>query len=149
LATLIAKTMPKDEEGTCVGDDAQKVAAYIHHAFYSKIAQERLKPPRIELARLTVRQYRNSIADLVGTFRTAGKWDDQRGLRAEYYAGRRFRNDQRVLERTDPEVRFDYGTNSPVAGSKIEPHEFLIRWSGSVLADQTGEYEFVVRTEHA
>ena len=30
----------------------------------------------------------------------------------------------------------------------MSPHLFSIRWSGSVFAPETGEYEFVVRSEH-
>ena len=41
LARLIAKTMPEDAPGECVGEDAQKVAAYIYETFYSKDAQAR------------------------------------------------------------------------------------------------------------
>src|SRR5258708_4656586 len=54
LTQLIVKSMPKDDPGTCVGADADKVAAYIFAAFYSKAA-------RIELSRLTVRQHQNAI----------------------------------------------------------------------------------------
>jgi cytochrome c len=61
LSSYIAKTMPEDKPGTCVGDEAKKVAEYIYSAFYSRAAQARNKPPRIELARLTVGQYRNAI----------------------------------------------------------------------------------------
>ena len=39
LAKLIAKTMPEDAPGDCVGEDADKVAAYIYESFYSKTAQ--------------------------------------------------------------------------------------------------------------
>lgn len=148
LAQLIAKTMPEDNPGTCVGPDAEKVAAYVHYAFYSRAARERNKPPRVELARLTVRQYRNAVADLVATFRPTPKSDGKPGLRGEYFAARGFRGDKRVMDRTDPEVRFDFGTGTP-GPDKFEPHEFSIRWEGSVLAPETGEYEFVVRTEHA
>src|SRR5713101_628178 len=102
LVRLIAKTMPEDDPGKCVGEDAERVAAYIYESFYSKEAQARNKPPRIELARLTVRQYRNAVADLVGSFRTPGRWDEQRGLRGEYFKARRFRDADRVLERLDP-----------------------------------------------
>ena len=59
LAKVIDKTMPEGEPEKCVGDDAKKVAAYIHEAFYSPIAQARIKPARVELSRLTVRQYQN------------------------------------------------------------------------------------------
>jgi len=41
LARLIAKTMPEDAPGECVGEDAEKVAAFIYEAFYSKAAQAR------------------------------------------------------------------------------------------------------------
>ena len=40
--------------------------------------------PRIELSRLTVRQYRNSVADLIGSFRNRGRWDEKRGLKGDY-----------------------------------------------------------------
>ena len=43
LARLIAKTMPEDDPGTCVGEDAEKVATFIYEAFYSKTAQARNK----------------------------------------------------------------------------------------------------------
>jgi hypothetical protein len=148
LSRFIAKSMPEDDPGKCVGPDAEKVAKYIYDAFYSKEAQARNKPPRIELARLTVRQYRNAVADLVGSFRTAGKWDEQHGLRGEYFKSRRFRNNERILERLDPIVHFDFGTNGPDP-EKFDANQFSIRWAGSVLAPETGDYEFIVRTEHA
>jgi hypothetical protein len=148
LTRLIAKTMPADDPGTITGPEAEKVAAFIHETFYSKAAQVRNKPARVELARLTVRQYRNAVADLIGTFRTPGKWEGEGGLKAEYYKSRRFRTSDSVLSRVDPEVNFDFGTAAPVP-EKIEPHEFSMRWEGSVRAPESGEYEFIVRTEHA
>jgi len=149
LTRLIAKTMPADDPGTCTGPDAEKVAEFIHEAFYSKTAQARNKPPRIELSRLTVGQYRNVLADLIGSFRNpGGGWGDTRGLRGEYFNARDFRGDKRVIERVDPVVKFDFGTEGPEP-SKFEAHQFCIRWQGSVLAPETGEYEFIVKTEHA
>src|SRR5438105_14676208 len=65
LAKYIAKSMPEDGPGKCTGADAERVAAYIHETFYSPAAQAKNKPPRVELARLTVRQYRHAVADLV------------------------------------------------------------------------------------
>src|SRR5438045_3873304 len=102
LARFIARTMPKDARRKLPADEAQKVAAYIYDAFYSSAAQARNKPPRIELARLTVRQFRNAVADVVGSFRNPGPWDDRRGLHGEYFKSRRFQNRERVIERTDP-----------------------------------------------
>jgi cytochrome c553 len=147
LARLISRTMPKDAPKKCSPEDAQKVAAYIYDAFYSREARERNKPPRIELSRLTVRQYRNAVTDLVGSFRTAGRWGDQRGLQGEYFKGRRFRDGERALDRVDPTVKFDFGTAGP--DKTFDDNQFSIRWQGSVLAPETGQYDFIVRTEHA
>lgn len=148
LATLIDKTMPEDDPDKLDAEQSRTVAAYIHEAFYSPTAQARNKPARVELSRLTVRQYRNAVADLVGTFRPAAKADDRRGLQGEYFKSRRFRPGDKALDRIDPEVKFDFGTASPEPG-KLEAHEFSIRWEGSLLAPETGDYEFVIRTEHA
>jgi len=149
LARLIAKTMPEDDPGTCLGPDAEQVAAYIHEAFYSRAAQARTAAPRIELSRLTVAQYRNAVADLIGNFREPGTWGTTRGLRGQYFRSSRIGNkDDRVFERVDPEVRFDFGNSAP-GPEKFEVNRFSIRWDGSVLAPETGEYEFLVRTEHA
>lgn len=148
LTDYIARTMPKGTKMKCSREEAGKVAAYIHEAFYSREAQLRNKPPRVELSRLTVRQYRNAVADVIGSFRGGPKPDERRGLRGEYFKARRFQNNERILDRIDPEVRFDFGTAAP-AKEKFEPAQFSIRWEGSVLAQETGEYEFVVRTEHA
>src|SRR5580700_11977833 len=37
LASVIAKTMPENDPGSCVGEDAKKVAGFIHESFYSPI----------------------------------------------------------------------------------------------------------------
>jgi mono/diheme cytochrome c family protein len=166
LARFIAKKMPKDSPQKCDNEEAQKVAAYIYDKFYSNAAQERNKPPRIELARLTVRQYRNAVADLIGTFRSVASTpaatppdkkeatkkvrleDDQHGLRGEYFKSFGFRPKNRVLERIDPTVQFNFGEGAPDA-KNFEPDRFSIRWEGALLAPETGRYEFIVRTEHA
>ena len=148
LAKLIQQTMPEDRPGTLSLEDSTRIAAYVHDAFYSEAARERNQPPRVELARLTVRQYRNAVADVIGSFRAAPKWPEQRGLKAEYFKGRRFQAQNKVLDRIDPQVSFDFGTE-PAVPEKTEAHEFSIKWSGSLLAPETGEYEFVIRTEHA
>lgn len=148
LSRLIDETMPDGEPETLGAEESAAVAAYIYDAFYSPDAQLRNAPPRVELSRLTVRQYQNAVADLIGGFRGAMNWGDRRGLEAQYYKGRRKRRDNKVLERTDPTVNFDFGEGPP-APEGFEPHEFSIEWEGTVLAPETGEYEFVVRTEHS
>jgi cytochrome c553 len=147
LRALIAKTMPEDDPGSLPAADAEKVAAYVYGAFYSKTAQDRKAPPRIELARLTVNQYRNSVADLIGSFRSPGRWDEEHGLDGDYFGSRRGKGGKPLLSRRDGEIRFQFGSGSPDA-DRIPPQEFTIRWRGSVFAPETGDYDFVVRTEN-
>jgi mono/diheme cytochrome c family protein len=149
LTKYIAKSMPDDDPGACVGDDARKVAEYIYEAFYSKTAQARNQPARIELSRLTVRQYQNTIADLIGSFREQGKWGGPKGLHGEYFKSQRFRRkEDRIVDRVDPTVEFDFGVNLP-DGSKTIGHRYAIFWEGSIMAPETGEYEFIIRTDHS
>lgn len=147
LAELIERTMPEGSPEDCVGDDARLVAEWMQNAFYSPEAQARLNPPRTELSRLTVSQYRNAIADLATSFRWFSTAPAERGLRANYYASRNFRRDRRIYERIDPLVSFDFGKYSPDA-EKIPDDEFSMEWSGSVIPRETGWYEFAVRTEN-
>ena len=147
LARLIEKTMPEDDPGSCAGDEARSVAAFIHQAFYSRTAMERNRPARVELARLTVRQYRNSLADLVGSFRPRVTWAGGSGLQGQYYKSRSFgQKHDLVRTQVDPEVQFDFGTEAP-RPEGFDRAQFSIVWSGSVLAPDTLDYEFIVRTD--
>lgn len=148
LVELIGKTMPEDDPGTLSKPDAAAVADYVFNTMYSADARERNRPARVELARLTVRQYRLAVGDLVGSFRGNPNWGAERGLKGEYYSGRNFHGGGRVLERVDPQVNFDFKDETPVP-EKIDAHEFSIRWNGSLLAAETGQYEFTIHTDHA
>jgi hypothetical protein len=147
LAKLIAKTMPDDDPGTLSAADAETVSKYVFETYYSKEAQARNPAPRIELSHLTVRQYRNAVADVVATFRGPAPKDARHGLHGEYFDSRGFQQNKRVIDRVDPEVKFGFGTSGP--DGKTGEHEFAIRWEGSVVAPETGDYEFIVRTDHA
>ncbi len=149
LTSYIADTMPEGEPEAIVGADARAVAAYIHATFYSPIAQDRLRPAREELSRLTVRQHRHVLADLLGSFeRPTWNLTDERGLQASYYKGRNHDRRQLVFERIDPMVNFDFGLEGPDP-ELFEPGRFAIRWVGSLVPFETGEYEFIVRTAHS
>ncbi len=153
LATVIDHTMPEDDPDKLDATESKKVALYIADAFYSPAAQARIKPPRIELSRLTVKQYRNSIADIVASYRGSPKLDDRQGLRGQYFNSRGFDGNKRLIDRIDPDVQFDFRRHPPEADQELkqrfDPHQFSIRWEGSVLAPETGLYEFVVHTDHA
>jgi len=149
LAKYIAKTMPEDDPGTCTGADAEKVAAYIFDAFYSPAAQARIKTPRVELARLTVSEYRNAVTDLVGPIGFVKKSaKSENGLRGEYYTSGGKRNRTLAFARTDPNVNFDFLKSSPDF-AKLNTPEIAANWQGSVVALDTGLYDFIVRTEHS
>ena len=149
LTHYIDKTMPEDNPSQVTGESAKVIAETIHPSFYSLIAQEKNKKARLELSRLTVRQMRESLADIVGSFRSPyPKIDQQRGLRAEYFDSRKFSKRSLVLERLDPKIQFSFGEASP-APNKMQPERFSIRWDGSVLPPETGRYEFIVRTDQA
>ena len=84
LAKYIAREMPEDDPGALSMADATASAEYIHQAFYSAEARARNHPPRIELAHLTVRQYRESIADLLGSLRGGVSTTESGGLSGVY-----------------------------------------------------------------
>lgn len=146
LAIVIAKTMPENKPQKCSREDAELVAAYIHNAFYSPLAQARIKPARVALSRLTVRQYRESIADLFAEFRPSEQPNGERGLRGNYFPSRRTRDREKIVDRIDPVVQFDFNEGKPVEDDRLKSDEFTINWNGSVFAPETGNYEFVVKT---
>jgi mono/diheme cytochrome c family protein len=114
LARYIAQYMPPGAPKKLPAADAQKVAEYIHGAFYSPLARERNRPARVGPVASDRAPVPNAVADLVGSFRAAAPaaaaqtTETQRqGLRGEYFKTARQRGDQRILERVDPEIRFD------------------------------------------
>ncbi len=146
LIRIIDETMPAEEPEKCSGDQAAAVGKYIYEAFYTAAARAKNKPPRVELSRLTVPQHAQVPADLVGSFTGQRSISDKRGLRAQYYNDRRFRGDQRKIDRVDATVDQNFGTGSP--GKDIETEAFSIRWEGSLIVESSGEYEIGVRTEN-
>ena len=149
LVRVITRTMPEDEPKKCVGDEAQLVARYIFDAFYSPAAQARNNPPRIELARLTNRQFLHSVADLIGSFTGRPEIGQTGGLKASYHNSRNHSRNKHTFERTDATVDFQFGTGTPAPDNKeYKPEEFSMRWTGSVIAEETGDHEFIVTSEN-
>ena len=146
LTKYIANAMPPGARHLPLAD-ARKVAPFLFDAFYSPLAQERNRPARISLSRLTVPQLRNAVADVIGSFRSQNAPGKAGGLQAEYFKARNFDDKERLIQRIDPEVSFDFKTSAPTGG-EFDPHQFSIRWNGSVVAPDTGVYEFVVRCDH-
>jgi len=146
LTRYVELNMPEDDPDKCVGENAAAVARYIYDAFYSQEARLRKNPPRVELVRLTNRQYVNTVADLLKHFSGAdGAVKSERGLRATYYSAKDFNGDKKVIERVDRQIDFDYGEGTPDT-EHFPTNQFSMQWRGSLIADETGDYEFVLKT---
>ena len=175
LARYIAKNMPDDHPGTLSAREADAVSAYVYDAFYSSAAQARLHPARVEIAHLTNRQYAVTIADLLAQFAPAppanppanppASADATPGLAAIYYGvAQRGRFDAaKVTHRgTDPAVDFVFPENGelrarlalppldrPPTPNSTAPAGFSAQWRGTILADETGDHEFIIRTPNS
>ena len=155
LAELISDTMPEEDPASVVGEDAAAVAAYAVEAFYSRAAQLRNAPPRVELSRLTESQYRRSAAHLGMTFtgERGVKPDEARGLDAEYRTRRGPWEKRLAFKRVDPTANLSLGPGVPApndgdergpADGKLAEEGFQIFWKGAVLPPVTGTYTFTV-----
>ena len=147
LTKLIQETMPEGQPGSLDSEEAQAVAAHVFDRFYSQTAKERNAPARISVVRLTVPQFRNAVADIIASFRGYPGWSSERGLQGDYFKSRNYRKEDLVAERVDPVVDFNWGTEPPVQG--IDAKQFAVRHRGSIRPPVTGEYQFIIRTEHA
>ena len=149
LARLIEKTMPEQDAKLCVGEDALAVSEYMFDAFYSPAAVARLgrgEEAKVEIARLTVRQYRNAVADVIGRFGgVALSGVESGGLKGLYFPSdgmnKKVGNPK---EQLDGRMEFDFGTGGPMEG--IGGEQFSIVWEGSFMARETGWYDFRIFT---
>ena len=144
LAKYIDRNMPDEHPERIDAAQAEAVAKYIYDSFYSLEARAKKQPARVELAHLTNRQYVNTVADLLGTFGSGeNKIGSKLGLDATYYDSRNFNGNKKLYERVDREINFDYGSGGP---EKTTTNEFAIQWRGSLVADETGVYDIIVKT---
>ena len=125
IKRYVEKNMPEDDPDNCVGEDAEKVAQYIFEKFYSDEAKYRNAPKRIELARLTNRQYKESVSDLFQDLfeieEEANLADHSNGLQASYYDSKGMnKKDNLKHNRVDQAIDFDFGSGSPMDGIKSE-----------------------------
>ena len=147
LARYIHKSMPEENEEAVEDEEAAVVAGYIHDAFYSPAAQARNTPPRVELTRLTNIQYRQTMADLVGSFGPRVWSSPERGLKGSYFNSEKMAKEKDlIVERVDGTVDFDFGTGAPA--EKMTQQGFGIRWNGSLLVPDSGEYDIRLRTHN-
>ena len=149
IQRYIEKNMPEEDPDECVGEDAEIVAKYIYQKFYSDEAKFRNAPKRIELARLTNRQYRESVSDLfVNLLKTNDPSVGGRheiGLKASYYDSKGMnKKDNLKKSRIDKAIDFDFGSGAPIEGIKSD--QFSIAWEGSLKVKQSGTYGLKITT---
>lgn len=68
----------------------------------------------------------------------------QEGLVGEYYNGTNF--EQKVLTRIDPKIDFGWWESSPQNGV-VNDEYYSIRWTGKLLAPETGKYLFSAKVD--
>lgn len=172
LARYIAVNMPEDKPESLSPAEADAVTAFVYDAFYSPVAQARNHPARVELARLTSRQYAVTVADLLRQFDPAPAGttaapvaENSPGLAATYYnVAQRGRFDPAKLAHrgTDAVVDFVFPENGelrarlalplndrPPTPNSREPAGFSAQWRGTLHADETGDHEFIIRTPNS
>jgi hypothetical protein len=159
LARYIERSMPEEDPDLVRGEEAVKVARYIHGAFYSPAAREKVRPSTLAFSRLTVRQHQQSVADLFASFRGRSVIQKSGGLLGRYTSpdpaapeekddkGKPKKKPVKKLERQDAAINFQFGAASPM-GEELDANEFRIEWNGSLFAEETGVYEFFVKTEN-
>ena len=146
LARYIDRKMPEDAPDLLNAAESQRVAEYIMGAFYSPEARAKNQPvPKVAFSRLTNRQFRESVADLIGSFGKPTPPGEGSGLKARYFESDGMnKKAKQAFERQDSRLDFDFGGKSP--GEGIGEEQFSIDWEGSLLAPATGWYEFRVST---
>ncbi len=161
LTRYVDETMPDGDPEAVAGEQAQQVSQFVFDQFYSEPARRRAAQPRIELARLTVNQYRNSVADLIATFSPPVSQSDERGLKASYFAARRRSQERKIADQTDAVLDFPdavphfdpTGEYESVPKPEKKPANkmndgFSAYWHGGILAPATGEYEIKVKSKN-
>jgi hypothetical protein len=145
LTRYIDKNMPENDPDLCNGEDAVAVARFIFDSFYSREARARNNPARVELVRLTNRQFVNTVSDILRGFSPADPpLGNERGLRGSYRVGKR--GDARGnFERTDAKVDFSFDKAGPDA-QKFGTNDYRISWTGSVIATESGDHEIILKT---
>ena len=148
LIRVVEKTMPELEPNLCRGEEARLVSKYVFETFWQK-PEQFSQSREITLARLTNRQFRQSVADLFaqspGARMPVGVDREKQGLRAAYYDVKKMnKRHQKKKDRIDPVVDFDFGSGVPLEGMNKEG--FSVLWQGSILPPETGWYEFFVHS---
>ena len=149
LVRIITKTMPEEDPSLCIDEEAKLVADYIFKEFYSPQSRTLDKQPRINLSRLTNRQFLHSVADLINNFNGNSFFEQPGGLKASYFNNRNLSQNKQTVNKINESINFDYGSASPYPNNEnFKQEEFSMRWIGSVFAEETGNHKFIISSEN-
>jgi hypothetical protein len=145
LNRYVDETMPDYDPDEVKGQDAELVSRFIYQSFYQKPELFR-KESKIQLARLTNRQYRQSVTDLFAQFEGQPVLSKPvQGLKGKYYDAEGMNKRKKMhAEQIDPFINFNYGEKAALDG--MNPKKFSVYWEGSVLPRESGWYEFFVKS---
>ncbi len=145
LIHYVDKTMPDYDPNLVQGKEADAISRFIFTNFYKKpeLFEKRSK---VQLARLTNRQYRQSVTDLFGQFKGQPVLDNPiQGLKGKYYNAEGMNKRKKIhAERVDAMIHFNYRNKAALDG--MNPKKFSVYWEGSILPRESGWYEFFVKS---
>ncbi|MBX3416534.1 MAG: DUF1588 domain-containing protein [Pirellulaceae bacterium] len=161
LIDYIDESMPEENPSDCRGPDAQEVARYIFKTFFDSGTSANAETTGIEFSRLTVRQFRESVADLSLLFGNPPWRPEEHGLKAHYFAARNWTDSRKLSEQIDLQLDFSEGVphfdpteDYPSLPKPEKPPEnkmndgFSVYWSGALLAPKTGRYQIIVYSKN-
>ncbi|NJM38290.1 MAG: cytochrome c [Akkermansiaceae bacterium] len=149
LTRYIDRYMPEDKPELLDTAQARQVAEYVSATFYAKRSESNAAGhQKISFVRLTNRQFRESVADLIGSFDCTSAPGDGSGLHAEYFQSDGMdKKAKKAFERRDLALEFDFAEAGP--SNDIDPKQFAISWNGSLFASTKSWYEIRADTPNA
>lgn len=145
IIRYVDKTMPDYEPELVKGKEAEEVSKFIFESFYQKPELFK-KDSKVQLARLTNRQFRQSLSDLFAQIEGQAQLiNPKSGLSAKYYNSEGMNKKKKQhSERLDPIIKFDFGEKAPFEG--MNPKKFSVFWDGSIMPRESGLYTFYVKS---
>jgi hypothetical protein len=145
LIHYVDKTMPDYDPDLVKGKEANAISRFLYESFYKKPELFK-KDSKVQLARLTKRQYRQSVTDLFGQFEGHPTLNNPvRGLKGKYYNAEGMNKRKKMhAEQVDSIIHFNYRDKAALEG--MNPKKFSVYWEGSILPRESGWYEFFVKS---
>ena len=145
LIHYVDRTMPDYDPDLVKGKEAEAISRFVFETFYQK-PELFQKDSKIQLARLTNRQYRQSVTDLFGQFEGQPALNNPvQGLKGKYYNAEGMNKRKKMhAEQIDSVINFNYQDKAALKG--MNPKKFSVYWEGSILPRESGWYEFFVKS---